>query len=480
MDHTSPNKQANAFANVIRYGERGTEVAPAASGAVAEKRENWVIMSEESTPGFKRGTKEMAEKPPFHTGGLSCILSLLASACSLGGPAQPPFEVSDSSGVEIVVSHGPVGFDTPWTVSDEALLRIGKGRDEDPYLFGIVRGTARLSDGSIVAMDSQWRELRRFDENGAPIVSFGGQGEGPGEFLSIRGFLQRSADTLIVLDNKATLTYFDPSGNLLRRVPAGVSSPADGESFGAWRGVMSDGVLWGGRYPGQQDLPLGEVYRAPFSFVISNHDRTMVIPLAGYRDYAIFRDSDGVEGSYYPAFGTAAVPSRHPVGLLVGDNETFSIDLFESDGTHRRRMVFPGGVLEPTAAQLEAVREVVRKYHEALEERRPQFQTNAAWAAQFPAPEVWPGFHWLVGDELGFVWALGFRVGDNLPLTFSTPSTAPSSAWVFHPDGYVLGSVNLPGGFIPAEIGPDYLLGVEIDSLGVYEVVLYGLEGRGD
>ena len=81
--------------------------------------------------------------------GLACVFS----TCTGRDPSGPAFEVIDSSGVRIVVSHFAQGFEAPWELSKEPLLRIGKGRDEEPYLFGTIGGAARLSDGSVVVMD---------------------------------------------------------------------------------------------------------------------------------------------------------------------------------------------------------------------------------------------------------------------------------------------------------------------------------------
>ena len=122
------------------------------------------------------------------------------AGCASPEPDLPPFEVVDSAGVEVVISHYPVGFESPWTLSKEPVLRIGKGRDEDPYLFQTIRSAVRLSDGSVVVLDSRARELRRFDQRGQHIVTFGGIGEGPGEFKSILGGIARLGDTLLVLD----------------------------------------------------------------------------------------------------------------------------------------------------------------------------------------------------------------------------------------------------------------------------------------
>ena len=74
-------------------------------------------------------------------------------------------------------------------VAQEALLRaevelvIGAVLDSDPaYLFEEVRALARDAEGLIYATDSGPRMVRVYDHRGTHVYSFGGRGEGPGEF----------------------------------------------------------------------------------------------------------------------------------------------------------------------------------------------------------------------------------------------------------------------------------------------------------
>lgn len=62
-------------------------------------------------------------------------------------------------------------------------LAIGAVVEGDPaYLFEEVRALARDAEGLIYAADSGSRTVRVFDRRGAHVYSFGGRGEGPGEF----------------------------------------------------------------------------------------------------------------------------------------------------------------------------------------------------------------------------------------------------------------------------------------------------------
>ncbi|MFC1575726.1 hypothetical protein ACFL5A_03670 [Gemmatimonadota bacterium] len=403
---------------------------------------------------------------------------LLLAACEPQEPELPAFEVFDSGGIEVVVSHSPAGFPTAWTLSEEPILRIGKGRDENPYLFMHIGEVTRLGDGSVVVMDASFREIRRFDAQGLHIVTFGGYGEGPGEFKSPRSWLRTGGDTLIVLDSDGTVARFDPDGRLLVEIPTDGLHPGNELAYGEWVGVLPDGVLWGGRYPRQAERPEGRIFRNPYSLVISDHDRTEVRTVGEFLMPSRFVGSDGVEGQYYPLFLTTTVPNRQPAGLLVGDNETFTIDLIDSDGTHLRRIRYPGGVREPDPESMEEVRRVMLEESEARAERTGGGQNPVGRVADLPNPAVWPGFMSLTGDEDGYVWAYEYRPGDMMALMYVTPSDAPYDALVFHPDGHLLGSVQMPGRLIVREIGTDYVLGIEIDDMGVNEVVLYRLTGR--
>jgi len=58
------------------------------------------------------------------------------------------------------------------------------------------------------------------------------------------------------------------------------------------------------------------------------------------------------------------------------------------------------------------------------------------------------------------------------------PGDYPSSWWVFDRNGIWLGQVVMPARFWPMEIGPDWVLGFELDHLDVEFLVLYPL-GKG-
>lgn len=117
-------------------------------------------------------------------------LSVLLTAASLAGcsaegeresTGDDPGSVSivDSSGVAVVTNVGR-GWTPEEAWSLEADLQIGEL--DGPLAFGRINWVAPGPDGGILVLDGQSHLVHVFDSSGRPIRSFGGEGEGPGEF----------------------------------------------------------------------------------------------------------------------------------------------------------------------------------------------------------------------------------------------------------------------------------------------------------
>ncbi len=61
-------------------------------------------------------------------------------------------------------------------------ITIGVAEGEFHEMFGYVAGLALPGDGTVAVLDSENREVRVFDHGGVLLTTFGGSGEGPGEF----------------------------------------------------------------------------------------------------------------------------------------------------------------------------------------------------------------------------------------------------------------------------------------------------------
>lgn len=100
----------------------------------------------------------------------------------------------------------------------EPALTIGVVDGDENYVFSDVRGLIRMSDGSYAVADVD--RVRRYDESGEFLFSFGQKGSGPGEFSSIGRIIGLKGDTIAVIDvDKGTVTTFDKNGRLASTQP---------------------------------------------------------------------------------------------------------------------------------------------------------------------------------------------------------------------------------------------------------------------
>jgi len=82
-----------------------------------------------------------------------------------------------------------------------------------------------------------------------------------------------------------------------------------------------------------------------------------------------------------------------------------------------------------------------------------------------PLPDLAPAFGPIQVDPSGRVWLAEYQAVTNEPYDWM----------VFSPDGHLLGRVEVPEGFQVAEIGDDYVLGIQRDEFDVPYVLRFRL-----
>lgn len=155
---------------------------------------------------------------------------LLVSLCALVAPAvfltscrgddalpQAEVTVTDSAGVRIVENPGAaIGAMDALPVLATRDLRIGMRDGPEVYQFSGIVGAARLQDDAIAVLNESPPEVRIFQSDGQIERTFGGPGEGPGEFSSVGSLQVLAGDTIIVFDPMAQrFTRFDREGRLV-------------------------------------------------------------------------------------------------------------------------------------------------------------------------------------------------------------------------------------------------------------------------
>ena len=415
------------------------------------------------------------------------IAGVLVAACGdqrsgeAPGARLPQYGVRDSTGIMIAENPRPAP-DTRlgWTVSAEPLVSIGTAGGESAFQLHRVADATRLADGRIVVANGGSLELLVFDAEGSHLDSWGGEGEGPGEFQELNRVRPWRGDSLIAADpRQGRVSIFDSHGRHGRTVALLGESEGDvliatgteeapgsiASAFGPdlLIGVLPDGTL----FTRDDDFATTGFSRQDHAYALKSTDGEEAVSLGKHPGPQTYTENFRAGG------GFMFVPLRHPFGqtthagvwgdlAVLGPTERYELRSFRSDGSLARivRRDFEPGT--PTRAEQETYfRRLVASYSE---ERRARV---TAVAANVPPVDAFPAFGAVVGDGLDHLWVAEFkRPADEYEGTVWT---------VFDGEGRMLGLVRTPEILTVFEIGEDYILGEGTDDLGVEYVKMWGL-----
>ncbi len=401
-----------------------------------------------------------------HTVALLTGLSILTFACRAGDAPvrQSGTEVRDSADIRIIENPRPAeGSRLGWGVGPGPAVTIGAVEGEDPYIFEWAIDATRLSDGRIVVADYGSMELRVFDgASGTHLATWGGAGEGPGEFGELNAVERLPGDSIIAWGWPLRIAVFDPDGRFVR----GSLLERQAETTVGLRPVMpvaamDDGSILASVNPAHIDTLVVELWngegrlRTPLGSHPAHEPRTWVEGLNQTRTF-------GWDLKLSP-WGDLAV---------VTSSERYEIRAYAKDGTLARIVRMEHLPRSPTDAHIEAY------VHEAAEEMIPMGENLEDRRAEardelraVPVAERFPAFASVMSDRTGHLWVEEYEAAGE---------ETESVLWtVFDPAGHVLGFVETPEELEIFEIGEDYILGRVVDELWVNYVQLWTLERVG-
>ncbi|MDE2653066.1 MAG: hypothetical protein OXI71_04540 [Gemmatimonadota bacterium] len=373
-------------------------------------------------------------------------------------PQQTTFR--DSAGIRIVENtRPPEDSRLDWRIGAEPLVSIGSTMgDEDPYLFTRVFGITRLSDGRIVIGDEGAKELRVFDQQGYHLETWGGYGEGPGEFggNQLWGLARLPGDSIIVWHFwYPGMQAFGPDGEALRRfMPERAMWDTWDRRSHLWPLAVSRGGLV---LAGQDD-----VYHDPGVVEVWDAAGKLRGSLGMHPGRELDRERD--ENDPDPVMLGYSV-TRRPWGdqFIVGTNRRYEFRVFALDGSLARIVRLDYELRAPTRAHIDA--EIARRAgsgeSEFVVRRRREYR-------EAPVAEYLPAYYYVDTDALDNLWVREYEApGED----------APGRLWtIFDPDGRILGYFETPEGMGVYEIGEDYILGVTRDEMDVATVHMWSLE----
>ena len=392
---------------------------------------------------------------------LVLVLSLVwVAACQSGGAPEPVTTTTDSAGITIVTNLGPQwGEGEGWRLSEVPVLDLGTFDLEGPESFERVTGARRLSSGVVVVAEGGAQELRFFDESGSHIRTVGRQGNGPGEFQSLRLLELWRGDSLIVHDGRGQpVSLFDSTGVFGRSFRL---EPNDSVRFPFSVGTLAGGELVTQGYERREEAPADGVTRQ--AMPLQKFDLVGAFIGHGPRFdgnewYVVAMGDDG--------FAVGELRFGDGIRLGVGLADLIAIP------THRAELTWypSGGRAVGRIARWPAKSRPVTdaEWGRHLDERTSNPQTPESIRRAFlgmPRAKTMPLVDGIVVDDDGNVWVRDFR----------SPLDTTSSLTVLSAEGELLGRMMVPFRFRPRHIGADFVLGTWEDEDDIPHVQMYQL-----
>lgn len=396
---------------------------------------------------------------------LAALLLLGMVACDGGGAPE-----GGGAGLPTTESSPPFA---EWSMDPVPVVRIGAVDGPPEYQLSRVAFAGRLSDGRFVVVDGGSSELRWFSPDGNFQLRAGGRGEGPGEFLRVVSAAVTPQDSVVLYDfRNQRLTWFDAEGVLGRTVRLELHPAMTLLPFGDGRVVIAE------------EQPTFNLGGAEYNYA---RDSVRVMVTGGLSqplDTVMHRA--GREAATWVGYtdgrptGTRqfGLPFSHPtlVGavsdqIVLIENDRAELVFFNEAGDAvrlaRRTDVNPPS-LSATLRQ-EYVNHAVRS---AAERGAPEQPARAGAEGLLEViPEghrVSPSDRMMSDAVSGRVWVRDY--------VFDWNAGGPQQ-WTVHDSlGQALGRVAIPPDFDVMQVGPDFVVGVERDELGVEYVVAYSLE----
>ena len=385
------------------------------------------------------------------------LITLLLFACD--PQAQAPTAMSiDSAGVRIVNSD-PTRSDATCAIGEEPTVVIGDDERDERQWFSYIRGTGRLSDGSIVAIDRATAEVRIYDQTGKHLRTMGRHGEGPGEFEDPFLLWIDAGDTLWVGDYFPwRYNLFTSQGEFVRQVnltPVFPNSSRGG-------GVLDNGYTVNSRSKRARRSD----FTVPDTLIVEVHDPDgqLVDVLARLPDRQRGFVSEAPDLGLFPVFQAFAQVDASGSTIVLAHGKDTEIQVLDEVFNLRHVVRWSEPEREVTGADVDAYRE------EYIESR-----------TQLASPDWYEGDDAIISDER--------PVADLFPAISDVMIGRDGRIWVrqydrpredrgwlaFGPDGEFFCHLAQPPGSV-WEFGADYVLLVRETELGIETVHMHRLD----
>ncbi len=392
------------------------------------------------------------------------ILPLLLIAACAGAPdAAPAFATRDSAGVTIA-ENVTTTLDARCSLDSVPVVRIGGADDSDDQYLYRVMGGSRLTDGRIAVVNQGTQEVRWYDSTGTLVGRAGREGRGPGEFTNAYLVIRMPGDTLWVGDYGPWQWHlFGPDMKFARTVtmtPTEINGPDHSAIFDDGQQIFGNTnferlASWAMDSAALRRYGPGGVMR----------DTIMTVP-TGRRGQTV---DDPGSVWMRPWFESRAQVEGRGDRLAVATWNEPELVIYQVGFRVVPKLVirWTTGDRTVTDASVKAAREkAANRYPDLTPEMKSQ-QVDPIISPKRPVAERYPAVTQIVMGQDGRIWVRGYA-----------PPEATMREWIaFSAEGRAVCRAQFPEVDYVYEIGRDYLLTHELDSLGVETVVQYHLKG---
>lgn len=395
---------------------------------------------------------------------------LVASTVACGRERQNPTtllsETTDSAGIEVIENARPrEDSRLGWRIGPKPTVSIGEVEGEDPYLLHGVSDALLLADGRIVVANSGTAEVRVFDGSGTLLSTWGGEGEGPGEFSWLRAIEPWPGDSVMAwYGPRRDISVFDADGNYARSFTFEMNDDDPGFLALVPEATTRNGLILAMHDPHMLTTVTAEVRDA---------EGRLLSSLGSYpgQEMAL------VTGTMVDAILFSVRLPRATWGdlFVIGPTDRYELKAFTGDGALARIVRRGHEPREATRAHIDAYVEEILSPPYPDDWTESQIGSYLAEARQrysvAPVVEQFPAFASVMADALDHLWVEEYEIpGEERPGVLWT---------VFDPEGRVLGFAETPEGMEVYEIGEDYILGRVTNELGVEYVQVWPLGRSG-
>jgi hypothetical protein len=417
----------------------------------------------------------------------SCVLALIVGgACSEQSEVAPPDVVErDSAGIHIVENARPAfGSGAGWTVSAEPIVEIGADlQGSDQTLFRVATAL-RLDNGGYVIASGSSPMLRWFDRRGKLVRGTGQAGSGPGEFAGEGGFIvalwRLKADSIATWDLlQRRLQVFDSAGRFTRSVTLRQNSTVASRAYPALVGRFDNGEILTSSTVSAQATAGAETLRDTSLYMrwsAVGLPLDTIARLPGLTTFAptYWRSRIGARASGdgpppppppLPPFAPRPVVWVSGDRFYYGSGDRYEIAVYDQTGALTT-------LIRAMQARTAVTRALIEAKGAELVARLPAGRFRDAYArliAQSAHPDSTPPFDRILVDRTGALWVRDYLV----------PRVATVAWNVFEAGGRWLTRLELPTRLDIRDIGEDYVLALERDTLDVELIRVYSLARRG-